>query len=108
MRRVVGGPRNIYFYVQVGTVVGVLNGKVTNKGSRLAMSIPESLKKPDGVTYSALTDLKVDIKRTSKVVKSYGCKNRKYTTKIKLSYEANPIAPPVSSATAKDTTPCTK
>lgn len=105
---VVGGPRNIYFYVQVGAVAGVLNGKVSNKGSRLAMSIPESLKKPDGVTYSALTDLDVDIKRTSKVVKSYGCKARKYVTKVKLNYEANPIAPAVPSATARDTTPCTK
>ena len=105
---VVGGPRNIYFYVQVGAVAGVLNGKVSNKGSRLAMSIPESLKKPDGVTYSALTDLDVDIKRTSKVVKSYGCKNRKYVTRIKLSYEANPVPPAVASATARDTTACSK
>ena len=105
---VVGGPRNIYFYVQVGSVAGVLNGKVTNRGSTLAMAIPESLKKPDGVTYSALTDLDVDIRRTSKVVKSYGCKNRKYTTRIKLSYEPNPVVPPVTSATATDTTPCTR
>jgi len=107
---IVGGPKNVYFYVKVQgvDVAGVLNAKVTKKGSRLTMSIPESLKKPDGFTYSALTDLDVDIKRSSKVVKSYGCKGGKYTTKIKLTYEANPIAPPVPSATATDNTACKK
>jgi hypothetical protein len=106
----VGGPKNVFFYVKVQgvDVAGVLNAKVTKKGSRLTMSIPESLKKPDGVTYSALTDLDVDIKRASKVVKSYGCKGGKYTTKIKLTYEANPVPPAVPSATATDTTACKK
>ena len=105
---IVGGPRNIFFHVDTGSIVGVLNGKVTNRGSTLAMAIPESLKKPGGVTWSALTDLDVDIRRTSKVVKSYGCKSRKYTTRIKLTYEPNPVQPPVTSATATDTTPCTR
>lgn len=105
---VVGGAKNVFFYVTVGSVRGVLNGKVTKDGHRLSMAIPESLKKPDGVTYSALTDMDVDIKRTAKVVKSTGCIARKHVVKLKLGYEANPQQPPVSSATAKDSVPCSK
>ena len=105
---VVGGPKNVYFYVTVGSIRGVLNAKVTNEGRRLTMSIPASLKKPDGVTYSALTDLDVDITRASRAVRSIGCSGGKHTVKVKLTYEANPVPPPVTSATATGSAKCSK
>jgi hypothetical protein len=107
---VTGGTNNVYFFVQVeGTgVVGLLDGKITKSGRRLTMSIPENLKKPDGVTYSALVDIDVDIKRSSKAVMSTGCSNRKHTIKTTLTFEANPTPPPINSASASDSAPCSK
>jgi hypothetical protein len=105
-----GGPKSVYFFVEVrGTdVVGLLDGKITKKGRRLTMSIPESLKKPDGFTYSALVDIDVDITKKSGVVRSIGCKARKQTVKTTLRFEANPTPPPVSTASTTDTAACSK
>ena len=105
-----GGAKRVFFFVAVRDtdVVGLLDGKITKKGRRLTMSIPESLKKPDGVTYSALVDIDVDITRGSGVVQTIGCKSRKHTIKTTLKYEANPTPPSVSSASATDTVACSK
>jgi hypothetical protein len=107
---VTGGKNNVYFFVEVRDtgVVGLLDGKLTRNGRRLTMSIPDNLKKPDGVTYSALVDIDVDIKKSSKAVTSTGCKARKHTVKTTLTFEANPTAPPVNSASASDTARCSK
>jgi hypothetical protein len=105
-----GGAKRVFFFVQVRdtSVVGLLDGKITKKGRRLTMSIPESLKKPDGFTYSALVDIDVDIERGSGVVVSTGCKARKHTIKTTLRFEANPTPPPSSTASTTDTVACSK
>jgi hypothetical protein len=105
-----GGPKRVFFFVQVRdtSVVGLLDGKITKKNRRLTMSIPESLKKPDGFTYSALVDIDVDIERKSGVVTSTGCKARKHSIKTTLRFEANPTPPPSSTASTTDTVACSK
>jgi hypothetical protein len=105
-----GGPKRVFFFVQVRdtSVVGLLDGRITKKNRRLTMSIPESLKKPDGFTYSALVDIDVDIERKSGVVRSTGCKARKHSIKTTLRFEANPTPPPVSTASTTDTVACSK
>jgi len=105
-----GGAKRVFFVVEVRNtdVVGLLDGRITRGGRRLTMSIPESLKKPDGVTYSALVDIDVDITRKSGVVRSTGCKARKQTIKTTLKYEANPTPPSVSSASTTDSVACSK
>jgi hypothetical protein len=105
-----GGPKRVFFFVQVRdtSVVGLLDGRITRSGRRLTMSIPESLKKPDGFTYSALVDIDVDITRKSGVVRSIGCKARKHTVKTTLRYEANPTPPPASTASTTDSVACSK
>jgi hypothetical protein len=105
-----GGAKRVFFYVAVrGTeVTGLLDGRITKSNRRLTMAIPESLKKPDGVTYSALVDIDVDITKGSGVVRSTGCKARKHTIKTTLRFEANPTPPPVSSASVSDSVPCSK
>ena len=105
-----GGPKRVFFFVQVRdtSVVGLLDGKITRRGRRLTMSIPESLKKPDGFTYSALVDIDVDITRKSGVVRSTGCKARKHRVKTTLRFEANPTPPPSSTASTTDAVACSK
>lgn len=110
VKAVNGGPKRVFFYVQVRdtSVVGLLDGRITKRNRRLTMSIPESLKKPDGFTYSALEDIDVDITRKSGVVRSTGCKARKHRIKTTLRYEANPTPPPVTTASTFDNAPCSK
>jgi hypothetical protein len=105
-----GGPKSVFFFVEVRDtdVVGLLDGKITRSGRRLTMSIPESLKKPDGFTYSALVDIDVDITKKSGVVVSTGCKARKQTVKTTLRFEANPTPPPSSTASTSDSAACSK
>jgi len=105
-----GGPRSVLFFVEVRNtdVVGLLDGRLTRNGRRLTLTIPEQLKKPDGVTYSALVDIDVDITRRSGVVRSTGCKARRHSVKTTLRFEANPTPPPVSTASTTDTAPCSR
>jgi hypothetical protein len=105
---VTGGKNNVYFHVAVRDleVVGLLDGKITRNGRRLTMSIPNELKQPVPGTFSALADIDVNIKRTSKAVKSTGCKGGKHTIKTTLTFEPNPTPPPVNSASASDSAPC--
>lgn len=117
----VGGDTKILFYLVQTDASGnemssgiqsVLTGKITNKGRKLSIAIPQELRQPLGGLDATLTQIRATFKgKVAKhyVVSSTGCKGGKWSIKSTLAFAARSdgaIPPAVQSIT--DPVTCSK
>jgi hypothetical protein len=96
------GKNQLLFYLEQsgGAVKAVLHGKIS--GKKLTIAIPDFLQQPAPGTYSALNGLNTTLKLTkgkASLISSTGCKSKKQTIGVTVSYAPNPSPPAASSAT---------
>jgi hypothetical protein len=96
------GKNEILFYLEQspGAVKAVLHGKIS--GKKLTIAIPDFLQQPAPGTYSALNGLETTmklIKGKSSLISSTGCKSKKHTIGVTVSFAPNPAPPTTSTAT---------
>jgi hypothetical protein len=113
----VGGPKvlTVWLVQRGGGVVKAFDGKITNSGRRLSITIPDDLQQPATGVFSALSQLAGSFKATKTVsgkkysfVSTTSCpSSKKWKVKSKLVYGTNQFpAPPAVSGS--DSVSCKK
>jgi hypothetical protein len=103
------GKNELLFYLEQspGAVKAVLHGKIS--GKKLTIAIPDFLQQPAPGTYSALNGLDTSLKLTkgkASLISSTGCKSKKQTIGVTVSFVPNPGPPTKSSATNTSDAKC--
>jgi hypothetical protein len=103
------GKNEILFYLKQspGNVTAVLHGKIS--GKKLTITIPDFLQQPAPGTFSALNQLQTTMKLNKggkALITSTGCKSKKQTLGVTVSYVPNPTAPAKSSASTTADAKC--
>jgi hypothetical protein len=103
------------FYVNETTGIQVqapLEGKITDRGRHLRITIPFELRQPVGGVDASLTGLQQVFsgkRGKNYIVSSVGCRNRKHKFSAELTFSERADGAPVPGVlTAKDTSGCTK
>jgi hypothetical protein len=91
--------KNELLFLLSGSADAVLHGKIS--GKKMSIIITPQLQQPVPNTYSALNDLATTIskkKGKNSLITSTGCKSKKHTIGVSISYVPNPTPPAATSA----------
>ena len=91
--------KNEVLFLLSGSADAVLHGKIS--GKKMTIVITPQLQQPVPGTYSALNDLGTTIskkKGKNSLITSTGCKSKKHTIGVSISYVPNPTPPAATSA----------
>jgi hypothetical protein len=91
--------KNELLFLLSGSADAVLHGKIS--GKKMTIVITPQLQQPVPGVYSALNDLATTIskkKGKNSLITSTGCKSKKHTIGVSISYVGNPNPPAASSA----------
>ena len=91
--------KNEVLFLLSGSADAVLHGKIS--GKKMSIIITPQLQQPVPGVYSALNDLATTIskkKGKNSLITSTGCKSKKHTIGVSISYVPNPTPPAATSA----------